>query len=538
MIPPLVMPWIIVIFFVGGLFAWFSQRWGPLWPRWISMAILVGHMGLLVALWVQHYTQVELPSGGPWLILYRQPWIPQVGITFSLGMDGISLLLIVLSNLLAIMAVAASWNVIRERIGFFHFNLLWILAAIAGIFLALDLFLFYVFWEILLVPLYFLIAIWGYEERRIYAAVKFFIFTQASGLLMLLAILGLYFVHGRATGVYTFEYQELLGTTIAEPVARWLMLGFFIAFAVKLPVVPLHTWLPDAHAEAPTAGSVDLAGLVLKIGAYGMFRFVVPLFPKAALDFAPVAMALGIIGIVYGALVAFSQTDLKRLVAYTSISHMGFVILGIFAWNQTALQGALLIMIVHGISTGGLFILVGDLYERVHTRDLDRMGGLWSSLPHFGGVGMFLAMASLGLPALGNFVGEFLVLLGVYRVSIPYAVLGTLGFIVATIYSLWMMQRVFHGPSKDPEKEGWTLYPMTAREAGIMALTIAIVVYLGLFPQAELGTARRAFEDLELIRPEEQEQPIASEQLGFEIKTNSNFPSPASDYREVSNDRR
>jgi NADH-quinone oxidoreductase subunit M len=263
-----------------------------------------------------------------------------------------------------------------------------------------------------------------------------------------------------------------------------------------------------------------------------MFRFVIPLFPKAALDFAPVAMALGIIGIVYGALVAFGQTDLKRLVAYSSISHMGFVILGIFAWNQTALQGALLIMLVHGISTGGLFILVGDLYERVHTREMDRLGGLWSSLSHLGGVGMFLAMASLGLPALGNFVGEFLVLLGVYQVSVTYAVLGTLGFIVATVYSLWIMQRVFHGPSKDPEKEGWTLSPMTAREAGIMALTIAIVVYLGLFPQGELGTARRAFEDLELIRPEEQEQPIASEQLRFEIKTNSIFPSPASSLSE------
>jgi NADH-quinone oxidoreductase subunit M len=489
MIPPVIMPWIMIIFFVGGLFAWFSQRWGDLWPRWISMAIMLGHMGLLAALWVQHYTQVELPSGGPWLILYRQPWIPQIGISFSLGMDGISLLLIVLSNLLGIMAVAASWNVIQERVGFFHFNLLWILAALAGIFLALDLFVFYVFWEILLVPLYFLIAIWGYEQRRIYAAVKFFIFTQASGL---------------------------------------LMLGFFIAFAVKLPVVPLHTWLPDAHTEAPTAGSVDLAGLVLKIGAYGMFRFVIPLFPAAALGFAPVAMALGIIGILYGALVAFGQTDLKRLVAYSSISHMGFVILGIFAWNQIALQGALLIMLVHGISTGGLFILVGDLYERLHTRDLDRMGGLWSSLSRFGGVGMFLAMASLGLPALGNFVGEFLVLLGVYRVSITFAALGTLGFIVSTVYSLWIMQRAFHGPRKDPEKEGWILYPMTVREASIMALTIAIVIYLGLFPQGELGTARRAFEDLESIRPEEQERPVASQPFQFEIKTNASIPSPAS----------
>jgi NADH-quinone oxidoreductase subunit M len=523
MIPPVIMPWIIIIFFIGGLIAWASQRLGPLWPRWISMTILVGHMGLLVALWIQHYTQVELPSGPPWLILYQQPWIPQLGISFYLGMDGISLLLIVLSNLLAIFAVAASWNVIRERIGFFHFNLLWILAAIAGIFLALDLFLFYFFWEILLVPLYFLIAIWGYEERRTYAAIKFFIFTQASGLLMLLAILGLYFVHGHNTGVYTFNYQELLGTTMAEPVARWLMLGFFIAFAVKLPVVPLHTWLPDAHAEAPTAGSVDLAGLVLKIGAYGMLRFVIPLFPQAAFDFAPVAMALGVVGIIYGAIVAFGQTDLKRLVAYTSISHMGFVILGIFAWHYLALQGALLIMIVHGISTGGLFILVGDLYERVHTRDMNRMGGLWSSMSHMGGVGMFLAMASLGLPGLGNFVGEFLVLLGVYRVNIPLAVLATLGFIVSTVYSLWMIQRAFHGPIKEPDKEGWNLYRMTAREGAIMGLIVAIIVYLGLFPQGELGTARRALEDLELLAPPVPQAPGEFGALPLKIEANAHL---------------
>jgi NADH-quinone oxidoreductase subunit M len=526
MISPVIMPWIIIIFFVGGLLAWYSERWGPQWPRWVSMIILIGHMGLLLALWVQHYTQVELVSGGPWLILYNQPWIPQLGISFYLGMDGISLLLIVLSNLLAIMAVAASWNVIREHIGFFHFNLLWILAAIAGIFLALDLFLFYVFWEILLVPLYFLIAIWGYEEKRVYAAVKFFIFTQASGLLMLLGILGLYFIHGQNTGVYTFNFQELVGTQMPESTARWLMLGFFAAFAVKLPAVPFHTWLPDAHAEAPTAGSVDLAGLVLKVGAYGFLRFVIPLFPKAALDFAPIAMTLGVVGIVYGALVAYGQTDLKRLVAYTSISHMGFVMLGIFAWNYLALQGALLIMIVHGISTGGLFIWVGDLYERVHTRDINRMGGLWSSLSNMGGVGMFLAMASLGLPGLGNFVGEFLVLLGVYRVNLPLAALATLGFIVSTVYSLWIMQRVFHGPGKEADKEGWTLYPMTVREGAIMALTIATIFYLGLFPQRELSTARRALEDLQRIVPEVQP---AQAQIGgprLEIKASANPRSP------------
>jgi NADH-quinone oxidoreductase subunit M len=289
-------------------------------------------------------------------------------------MDGLSLLLVLLTVLLGLMAVVASWSEIRERVGFFHFNLLWVLAGIVGVFLALDLFLFYVFWEMMLVPMYFLIGIWGHESR-IYAAIKFFIFTQASSLLMLLAIVTLFFLHHQQFGVYTFDYIALLGTPLGPGMAMWLMLGFFVAFAVKLPVVPFHTWLPDAHTEAPTAGSVILAGLLLKTGAYGLLRFVVPLFPEAARAFAPAAMVLGVIGILYGAVLAFAQTDLKRLVAYTSISHLGFVVLGIFAWNEWALQGAVMQMICHGLSTGALFILVGALQERLQTRDMGRMGG-------------------------------------------------------------------------------------------------------------------------------------------------------------------
>jgi NADH-quinone oxidoreductase subunit M len=351
----------------------------------------------------------------------------------------------------------------------------------------MDLFLFYFFWELMLVPLYFLIAIWGHEHR-IYAAIKFFLFTQGSSLLMLLAILGLYFIHGRATGVYTFNYFELLGTPLDVRTEWWLMLGFAAAFAVKLPVVPLHTWLPDAHTEAPTAGSVDLAGLVLKVGAYGFLRFVLPLFPVASQQFAPAAMALGVAGILYGALLALSQTDLKRLVAYTSISHMGFVLLGIFAWNQTALQGVIVIMLAHGLSTGALFVLVGDLQERMATRDLRRMGGLWTVVPRMGAAMMLFALASLGLPGLGNFVGEFLVLLGTYRVSPTLAVLATLGFIVSTIYSLWMIQAVFHGPNK----ENWKLTDMTPREWTIMASMAAVLIWLGIYPRLFLRTSEAA----------------------------------------------
>ncbi|HXI21989.1 MAG TPA: NADH-quinone oxidoreductase subunit M, partial [Gemmatimonadales bacterium] len=296
-----------------------------------------------------------------------------------------------------------------------------------------------------------------------------------------------------AAGVYTFSYLQLLNTPVTASTARWLMLGFLAAFAVKLPAVPLHTWLPDAHTEAPTAGSVVLAGLLLKTGAYGLLRFVLPLFPQAALAFGPAAMALAVVGILYGALMAFAQTDLKRLVAYTSVSHMGFVLLGIFAWNTLALQGAVMQMLAHGLSTGALFILVGALQERIHTRDIRRMGGLWAAVPRMGGVAMFLAMASLGLPGLANFVGEFLVLLGAYRTSIPLAVLATLGLVAATVYSLWMIQVTFHGPT-EPDRR---LPDLGRREMALMTAIVLAIVWLGVYPQPVLDTAERPLVRLE-----------------------------------------
>jgi NADH-quinone oxidoreductase subunit M len=435
----------------------------------------------------------------PWLIDLKLTWIPQLGISFHVALDGLSLLLLALTLFLGMVAVGASWVGIQERLGFFHFNLVWIVAALVGVFVSLDLFLFYFFWEMMLVPLYFLIGIWGHENR-VYATIKFFLFTQLSSLLMLLGILGLYFVHAKNTGVHSFDYFDLIGTSIAAPFAFLLMLGFFVAFAVKLPAVPVHTWLPDAHTEAPTAGSVHLAGLVLKAGAYGLLRFLVPLFPNAAFSFATVAMALGVAGILYGALLSFAQTDLKRLVAYTSISHMGFVLLGIFSWNMLALQGALVVMLAHGISTGALFIWVGDLSDRTKTRDLRRLGGLWSTVPRMGGVGMVFALASLGLPALGNFVGEFLVLLGVYRVNPVMAILAGLGFIVSTVYALWMLQRSFFGPNT----ENWKLRDYGARELVIMGSLIAVIFWLGLYPQMVLNTSLGAFQGLQLYAKESQ----------------------------------
>jgi NADH-quinone oxidoreductase subunit M len=457
----------------------------------VTLIALAANLVLALAVWFLHYKEITLAGNNAWFLQLDQPWIPTLGIHFHLGMDGISLLLVLLTNFLGIVAVASSWTEIEQQTGFFHFNLAWVLAGITGVFLALDMFLFYFFWEMMLVPMYFLIVLWGHEHR-VYAAIKFFLFTQLSGLLMLVSILGLYILHGQSTGVYTFDYFQLLQTTLAPRTAIWLMSGFLIAFFVKLPVVPVHTWLPDAHTEAPTAGSIILAGLLLKTGAYGLLRFVVPLFPGAAMSFTPVAMTLGVIGILYGALLAFAQTDLKRLVAYTSVSHMGFVLLGIFAWDKLSLQGVVLQMICHGVSTGALFALVGALQQRIHTRDIRQMGGLWSVMPSMGGAMLVFALASLGLPGMGNFVSEFLILIGTYQVSILAACLAALGLISAAIYALWMIQSTFHGAPRVNLK----LPDLSGREIVLITTLILLIIGIGLAPQPVINTARQSLDNL------------------------------------------
>ena len=488
----MILIWLIIVPTAAGLLAWPMGGRHPRWSRWISLVALAINLILALILLMHSAELLTITPGGAWLAEINLTWIPQLGISFHLAADGLSLVLVLLTAFLGMTAVGSAWTEIKERVGFFYFNLMWVLAGITGVFLALDLFLFYFFWEMMLVPMYFIIVIWGHENR-IYAAIKFFLFTQISGLLMLLAIIGLYFVHGQNTGVYTFDYRQLLGTAMSETTAMWLMLGFLVAFLVKLPAVPVHTWLPDAHTEAPTPGSVILAGLLLKTGAYGLLRFVVPLFPGTAMKIAPVAIFLAILGILYGALLAFSQTDLKRLVAYTSVSHMGFVLLGVFVWNELALQGVVLQILCHGISTGALFILVGAIQERTHTRDMRRMGGLWAPLPRLAGVAMIFALASLGLPGLGNFVSEVLILFGTYRDSIIAAILATLGLIGATIYALWIIQAVFHGPNK----EGWKLPDLSGREATVMGVMIAAILWLGLYPQPVLKTISPALQHLE-----------------------------------------
>jgi NADH-quinone oxidoreductase subunit M len=488
--------WLILTPLIGGMLAGFPGRRNTALSRWLSIACLAIDLVLVLVLWVT-YDSAAIASTGAWIAEMDWPWIPQLGIRLHLGLDGLSLLLILLTLGLGVMSVIASWSEITERVGFFHFNLMLTLAGVIGVFLALDLFLFFFFWELMLVPMYFLIAVWGHE-RRIYAAIKFFLFTQGSGLLMFAAILALAFINYRQTGILTFNYFALAKTQLGPTAQMWLMLGFFIAFAVKLPVVPFHTWLADAHTEAPTAGSVILAGLLLKTGAYGLLRFAVPLFPAASATFAPVAMALGVIGILYGAMLAFAQDDMKRLVAYTSISHLGFVLLGIYAGNALALQGAVIQMLAHGLSTGALFILVGALQEKLHTRDMRQLGGLWSSVPRIGATGLFFAIASLGLPGLGNFVGEFLVLFGTYRVASGFAIAATLGLVMSTIYALSFVQRVFHGEHRTSA----ALTDFSSRHMLVMATMIIALVWLGCYPQPVFDAASSGLANLQRVASE------------------------------------
>lgn len=486
----MILLWLILIPFIGGLLCWQSERFGLNLPRWIALLSMLAVLVIACVLWVQGDYSLASVGGQPqWQEELQADWIPRFGISFHLGLDGLSLLMVLLTGLLGTMAVACSWREIQKHVGFFFLNLLWNLGGVIGVFLALDMFLFFFFWEMMLVPMYFLIALWGHNapggKGRIHAANKFFIFTQASGLLLLIGILGLVYFHSKATGVVTFDYMALRNTTMPFVAECVIMLGFFVAFAVKLPVVPFHSWLPDAHSQAPTAGSVDLAGVLLKTAAYGLLRFALPFFPNASQWFAPVAMTLGVIGIFYGAVLACAQTDIKRLIAYTSISHMGFVLVGIYAGSELALQGVVMQMLAHGISAGALFILCGEIYERLHTRDLREMGGLWSRFAFLPPIALFFVAASLGLPGLGNFVGEFLILLGSFERAPVLVVVAAGGLILAAIYSLLLMQRAFYGPAKTTER----MEDLSPREITLMLSLMGVLLFLGLYPQPVLNTS-------------------------------------------------
>ena len=434
-------------------------------------------------IWSLRLFQAFDPGAGEMQFVERISWMPAFGIGYIVGIDGISLFLVLLTTFLMPLAIVASWTV-QDRIKEYLFFMLVLETGMLGAFVALDLFLFYVFWEVMLVPMYFLIGVWG-GTRRIYAALKFVVYTMAGSLPMLVAIIYLASRYAHVNQVMTFDLLQLYNLRLPVNEQIWLFLAFGLSFAIKVPLFPFHTWLPDAHVEAPTAGSVILAGVLLKMGTYGFLRFAMPLFPDAALVLTPMIIALAVIGIIYGAGVAMMQPDLKKLVAYSSVSHLGFVMLGLFALNIQGIQGGIYQMISHGLSTGALFLLVGMLYDRRHTRMIADFGGLWHQLPVFSVLFLIVTFASIGLPGLNGFIGEFLILLGAFSVKPGWTAAAATGVILGAIYMLWMFRRVFFGPMIHPENQELT--DLNRRELLILAPVIALIIIMGIYPQPFLS---------------------------------------------------
>ncbi|MBN1254863.1 MAG: NADH-quinone oxidoreductase subunit M [Deltaproteobacteria bacterium] len=410
----------------------------------------------------------------------RIPWIPEWGVNYIIGIDGISLLLVLLTTFLTVLCILSSWRSVERMVKEYMVAFLILETGMIGVLVALDLILFYVFWEVTLIPMYLIIGVWG-GPRRIYAAIKFFLYTMAGSVLMLVAILALYFLHGKATGEYTFDLLKLYQSAFPINTQYLMFAAFAVAFAIKVPMFPFHTWLPDAHVEAPTAGSVILAGVLLKLGTYGFIRFAIPLFPLAAFKAVPIISVLALIGIIYGALVSMMQTDLKKLVAFSSVSHLGFVMLGMFAFNVQGVQGSIYQMINHGVSTGALFLIVGMVYERRHTRMIADFGGLAKVMPAFATFFMVVTLSSIALPGTNGFVGEFLILLGAFKANPVYGVFGATGVILAAAYMLWMFQRVMFG--EVTHEENRTLKDLNLREIVILVPIIIMIVWMGVFPK-------------------------------------------------------
>ncbi len=472
---------IIAVPLIGGLLVLFvpnRNEEGARTIQRIGLAVSLVTFALTLLLWSRFDG-----ASAEFQFVELAPWIPAFGIDYHLGVDGISLWLVVLTGFLTPISLLSSWESIEKKTKEFTFFVLALEAFMLGVFVALDLFLFYVFWDAMLIPMYFLIGVWGYD-RRIYAAIKFMLYTMAGSVLMLVAILGLAYLHSEATGSYSFDYVRLLSMQIAPTTQYWFFLAFAVAFAIKVPLFPFHTWLPDAHVEAPTAGSVILAGVLLKMGTYGLIRFAFPLFPEAAAFFAPYIAVLAVIGIVYGALVAMVQPDMKKLVAYSSVSHLGFVVLGICALNANGIQGAVYQMVAHGISTGGLFLVVGMLSDRRHTRLISEYGGLKGVIPRLTAVFLIITLSSIGLPSLNGFIGEFLVLLGAFRWEPRYAVFAATGVILSAVYMLWMVQRVYYGEVTNEKNR--TLPDLSSREWLVIAPVVAIAIFMGLAPNVFL----------------------------------------------------
>ncbi|NOT24789.1 MAG: NADH-quinone oxidoreductase subunit M [Acidobacteria bacterium] len=442
--------------------------------RWIALGVSLLTGVVTLILWAAFDG-----ASADFQFVERHEWIPAFGIEYFVGVDGISLLLVVLTGFLTPIALLSSWGSVKKKVKEFSIFILALEAAMVGVFISLDLFLFYMFWDAMLIPMYFLIGIWGYD-RRVYAAIKFMLYTMAGSVLMLVAILGLAYLHNVSTGSYSFDIEKLSTLEIGPQTQMWFFLAFTLAFAIKVPLFPFHTWLPDAHVQAPTAGSVILAGVLLKMGTYGLLRFSFPLFPIAATYFAPALALLAVIGIVYGALVAMVQPDMKKLVAYSSVSHLGFVVLGICAMNAQGVQGAVYQMLAHGVSTGGLFLIVGMLSDRRHTRLISAFGGLKAPMPRLTAAFLIITLASIGLPGLNGFVGEFLIMVGAFRWYPQMVVVAGLGVILSAVYMLWMFQRVFFGDVVHEENAG--LADLQPREWAAVLPLLAAALVMGIFP--------------------------------------------------------
>ena len=493
-----ILPALILVPFIAGFICWLVDKFDDRMPRYIALFGMLITLGLTVTLWQSGTFNYELGAKVPtWSAEFMLPWIQTLGINIHLAVDGLSLLMVGLTALLGVLAVGCSWGEIQKNVGFFHLNLLWSLGGVIGVFIEIDLFLFFFFWEMMLVPIYFLIALWGHKgadnKSRVYAATKFFIYTQVAGLIMLIGILGLVVYGYMMTGMIGFDYNYLLGvanTLDAQlpSVAYALMLCMFIGFAVKLPVFPLHGWLPDAHAQAPTAGSVDLAGILIKTAAYGLLRFVIPFFPAASAQFADIAIIFGLIGVFYGAWCAFQQTDMKRLLAYTSISHMGFVLLALYAGNILTFQGLMIMMLAHGISSAALFIMCGQVYERLHTRDLRKMGGIRGQFQYLPFFLMFFVAALVGIPGLGNFIGEFLILMGSFEKFPTFTILAAISLVLAGLYGLILIHKAMFGTPNEEQKQHYTnpLKDLNAREIVILLICAVALLWLGIYPQSFL----------------------------------------------------
>jgi NADH-quinone oxidoreductase subunit M len=442
--------------------------------KWIANTVAFIGFVISVPLWFWFN-----PQQADFQFVERAPWIPSIGAEYFLGVDGLSTLLILLTTMMGFIAILSSWNAIHERTKEYYIFLLVLQTGMLGAFMALDFLLFFLFWEVMLVPMYFLIGIWG-SANRLYSAIKFFLYTLVGGVIMLLGILALYFYAHSVTGVYSFDLTMFHKLNIPYDLQWWLFLAFFLGFAVKVPMFPFHTWLPDAHTDAPTAGSVILAAVMLKMGTYGFLRFSLPILPEATRHFVPMMVLLSIIGIVYGALVALAQKDWKRLVAYSSVSHMAMVMLGMFALNPVGITGSIIQQLNHGISTGGLFLLVGVVYERRHTREISEYGGLSKVMPVYAAIFLIMTMSSIGLPTLNGFVGEILILQGVFVANKVWAFFAGSGVVLGAAYMLYLYQRTMFGKIENPKNE--RLLDLSHREFATFAPLLILAVWMGLYP--------------------------------------------------------